>query len=332
MFGRNGARVVAVGMAIAVGGMLYDIARTTGWTAATDAPVAVYAGFVVTLLIAIAFTDVFARDAREGLDLSRLLSDRVALRTRELEDASVAAQAANQAKTQFVSAISHELRTPLAAMLGYASLLEDELADVLTPDQTEFFKVIRTSGDRLDGLVRDLLDLTLIESGRFDVRLGRVGLRGVVDEVVAQVRPSVQDKRLHLSVDPVPEVEVVADAQRLRQVLINLLTNAIKFTDEGVVSLTSAPATLDGQAAIAVAVADTGQGIDDTFRPLLFERFTQADSAYDATQKGVGLGLAITKELVTRMNGTIDVESRKGTGSTFTVTLPLVAPDAGSAS
>lgn len=325
VFRRNGAGIVAVGMGLAVGGMLYDIARTTGWTTGSDAPVAVYTGFAVSILIAVAFTDVFARAAREGLDLSRLLSDRVAVRTRELEDASVAAQAANQAKTQFVSAISHELRTPLAAMLGYASLLEDELADRLTPDQAEFFKVIRTSGDRLDGLVRDLLDLTLIESGRFDVRLGRVRLREVVDEVVAQVRPAVQDKRLHLSVDAVPDVEVVADAQRLRQVLINLLTNAIKFTDEGAVSLSAATAPLDGAPAVAVAVSDTGRGIDDEFRPLLFERFTQAHSAYDATQKGVGLGLAITKELVTRMNGRIDVESKPGQGSTFTVTFPLVS-------
>lgn len=324
-FGRSGARVVVAGMALAVAGMVYDIGHVTDALGSIERPLAVYAGFVLTLLIALAFTDVFARAAREGFDLTRLLSDRVATRSRELEDASVAAQAASQAKTQFVSAISHELRTPLAAMIGYASLLEDELADMLTPDQAEFFGVIRTSGDRLDGLVRDLLDLTLIETGRFEVRLSRVPLRPVVDEVVAQLRPAVQDKRLHLSVGDVPDVAVHADAQRLRQVLINLLTNAIKFTDDGVVALSADRTTLDGASAVALAVSDTGQGIDDDFRPRLFERFTQATSAYDATQKGVGLGLAIVKELVTRMHGTIDVESEKGRGSTFTVTLPLAA-------
>ncbi len=320
VFGRRGARAVAVGAWIALSAAVHDVLVAVGSLPGTD-PVAVYAFLAFLGLIAAAYTDVFARNARAVTDLSRVLSERVAVRTRELETASAAAQAANQAKTQFISAVSHELRTPIAAMLGYAQLLGDELDADLTPTQREFFGVIQTSGDRLIGLVSDLLDFALIESGRFEVRLGRVMLPGIVGEVVRQVAPSASERGLVVIVGEVPDVAVLADAQRLRQVLINLLSNAIKFTDHGSVTLSCAAVPMGEHEGIAIAVADTGPGIDEAFRPLLFERFTQAAATYDATQKGVGLGLAIVKELVARMHGEISVVSEPGEGATFTVVL-----------
>ena len=322
VFGRRGARTVVAGVWLATAAVAHDTLLALGLVPGAE-PVAVYAFFVFLVLISLAFADVFARNAREVTDLSRVLSERVSVRTRELEAASTAAQAANQAKTQFISAVSHELRTPLAAMLGYAQLLGDELDDTLTPTQREFFGVIQTSGDRLIALVSDLLDLALIESGRFDVRLGAVPLPEVVREVVRQVEPLARVKDLALAVGAVPDAAVLANAQRLRQVLLNVLSNAVKFTDDGHIGITIEAATLDGHPALAIAIADTGPGIEEAFRPHLFERFTQAPAAYDATQQGVGLGLALVHELVTRMQGTVDVTSEVGSGSVFTITLRL---------
>ncbi len=322
VFGRRGARIVVAGAWLATAAVARDALLALGLLPGAE-PVAVYAFFAFLVLLALAYADVFARNAREVTDLSRVLSERVSVRTRELEAASTAAQAANQAKTQFISAVSHELRTPLAAMLGYAQLLGDELDDTLTPTQREFFGVIQTSGDRLISLVSDLLDLALIESGRFDVRLGPVLLPDIVREVVRQVEPMARTKDLVLVVGAVPDVAVLANVQRLRQVLLNLLSNAVKFTDDGHIDVWIDTATLDGHPALAIVISDTGPGIDDAFRPRLFERFTQAPSAYDATQQGVGLGLALVEELVTRMQGTVDVVSAVGEGTAFTVTLRL---------
>lgn len=260
----------------------------------------------------------FGRSTAED---NRTLAHRVAQRTRELRAATIAAQAASLAKTQFLTSISHELRTPLASMLGYTQLLRDELAGKASAEHLDFLRVIERSGDRLLALINDLLDLSKIEAGRFDLDLAPTPLLPVLRDVVDALYPLAAAKGLALTLDAdLPgDTAVLADPARLQQVFINLVSNGVKFTDTGRVRLAVRPGVVPDT--VAVDVVDTGAGITAGFLPHLFERFTQDARLYGRTQQGTGLGLAITRELVLRMEGTISVTSDEGKGSTFTVTL-----------
>lgn len=250
------------------------------------------------------------------------LKQEIARQTKELRAATIAAQAANLAKSRFLSAVSHELRTPLTSITGYAQVLCDELNAVLEPQQEEFFTTIQTSGNRLLTLINDLLDIAKIEAGHLEVPLGSIAISPLVEGTVSQVYPLITKKDLALKLDlPTEPVYVYANGARLQQVLINLLSNAIKFTERGHVGVRVYESTLKGHPACAIAVYDTGTGITPEFQPQLFELFTQEQQAYQKTQRGTGLGLAICRDLVNRMQGIITVESQPGKGSTFTVLL-----------
>ncbi len=234
----------------------------------------------------------------------------------ELLAAKEAAEQASQLKSGFLSTMSHELRTPLTAIMGYADLLQ--MAPLGADDAADLAQISR-SADQLLELIDDLLDLSRIEAGRLELELGDVGIAEVIDGVVASLTPQAAAKGLTLAIDLPPGLPSVrGDAGRLRQLLLNLAGNAVKFTERGTVSVTVRPEA----GGVAVAVADTGIGIAPDILPHIFDEFRQADGSTTRRYGGSGLGLAIADRLVRMHGGTIAVESRLGVGSTFTVVLP----------
>ncbi len=256
----------------------------------------------------------------------------VAERTRELAAAKEVAEEASRAKSRFLANMSHELRTPLNGILGFAQILGRD-AD-MNERNRERLRVIRSSGDHLLGLINDVLDLAKVEAGRVELRQAPFSLRDQVRDIEASFahRAAQRGLRLEVAGQGLPDGNVMGDAQRLRQVLENLLGNAIKFTRSGVVRLEAAPcAATDGSPAPArfrFAVTDTGPGLEPADVERLFRPFSQAVTGRPPEQ-GAGLGLAISQHLVGLMGGRIEVTSRPGEGSRFEFSLPL-AP-AGSA-
>jgi signal transduction histidine kinase/DNA-binding response OmpR family regulator len=252
----------------------------------------------------------------------------------ELRLAKNSAEAANQAKTRFLANVSHELRTPLHAVLGSVELLEQ------TPLDARGRECAATIGDAARaqlGLVNDMLDLSTIESGKAELRLGEFSLRSMVERTATMLRPLAAARGLALvcRVDASVPAVVVGDELRLRQVLVNLMNNAIKFTDKGTIDChveASDGPTSAGVRSVRVRfqVADTGIGIAENDRRHIFDRFTQVDDSSRRRQGGAGLGLAISAQWVERMGGRIEVESRLGEGSRFgfELSLPLGRPDA----
>jgi len=247
----------------------------------------------------------------------------VAERTRELEQARREAEAANHAKSDFLSHMSHELRTPLNGILGYAQILHRDVR--LNEAQRENLESIIHCGDHLLALINDVLDLSKIEAGRLEVDKAPCDLQKLIKGVADMVQPRAARKGIAFQVHPSPELPlaVVTDAAKLRQILVNLLGNAVKFTKEGRITLR---AHENPAGTFRLDVKDTGVGIAADELDEIFDPFKQVEAGKAAG--GTGLGLAITKRLVTALDGTLSVESEKGQGSTFTVALPLEAAKA----
>lgn len=243
---------------------------------------------------------------------------------RALERARDAAEEANRLKSTFLANMSHEIRTPLNGILGFADLLADELAERGLQELMDHVETIRSSGERLLRLLNDLLDLSRIEAGRIELRMQRVWLGELAQQVVRLLSPMAQKKGLKLELHATEHFPVEADPDRLHQVLVNLLSNAIKFTDAGSVTVEVGTRRQEGRLWTCVRVVDTGRGIAPEFLPHLFEPFRQESSGYRRTHEGAGLGLAITKRLVELMQGRICVQSEKGRGSTFEVLFPAL--------
>jgi signal transduction histidine kinase len=269
----------------------------------------------------------------------------------EADAARFEAEAASHAKSAFLATMSHELRTPLNAVLGYSELIELGIAGPVTASQARYVERIAGSARQLLALMDDVLDLSKIEAGRMTVARRRCGVRGVVREALALVRPQAAARDIDLGDDgcgrpapPRPDgaddgPAYLGDEHRVRQVLVNLLSNAVKYTDRGGrvrVSCAAAPARGDDLAGpwVAIRVSDTGVGIPREHHELVFARFQQVDPGaaagpYRRTQGGTGLGLAIGRELARLMGGDLTVESEPGRGSTFTLWLPAAgAPEA----
>ncbi len=236
---------------------------------------------------------------------------------------AVAANAAAQAKSDFLATMSHEVRTPLTGVLGMTELLLDT---ALTAEQQDFAVTIRQSAQALLAIVNDVLDFSRTESGQMTLETQPFTPRGLVAEIVRLLHPTAREKGVRLTVDTaaaVPE-QVAGDALRIRQVLLNLVGNAIKFTERGSVHVQMETASApEGETWLRWSVTDTGIGIEEAAQQRIFEPFTQADSSTTRRYGGTGLGLAISRRLVTIMGGEIHVTSHPGQGSRFWFELPL---------
>jgi signal transduction histidine kinase len=256
----------------------------------------------------------FADQSAIALENARLFEE-IAQKSRELEIAS-------QHKSQFVANMSHELRTPLAAILGYAELMQEGFYEPLGKKSLDALTRIRSNGKHLLGLINTVLDIAKIESGQFSLNLAEYALDSMVETVRVATESLAETKKLSLKTDVGKRLPVgLGDEQRLTQVLLNLVGNAIKFTDTGEVRITAT--VMNGH--FTVAVTDTGPGIPPEELKRVFEQFHQIDNSNTKAKGGTGLGLAIAKQIVEMHGGRIWVESTVGKGATFQMELPIRA-------
>ena len=236
----------------------------------------------------------------------------------ELKEARLLAEAANQAKSEFLASMSHELRSPLNTIMGYTQLLTEEAAGPLNEKQRRFLGHIAKDSQHLLKLINDILDLSKIEAGRLELLRENCGLQELFDDVLIMIQPQAAVKQIRLETERHPEAMVWGDRTRLKQAILNLLSNAVKFTPLGG-TVGIGARQLSHQ--VAITVSDTGIGIPEEHRATIFGRFQQVNAVTGTPREGTGLGLAITKSLVEQMGGRIWVESEVDRGSSFTFTL-----------
>jgi PAS domain S-box-containing protein len=258
--------------------------------------------------------------------VTRDLTERRLAQQREIEDARRLAEseAANRAKTGFLAAMSHELRTPLNAIAGYAQLMQEGVAGPVSEQQQQYLSRIRSSQLHLLGIVNDLLNYGRIDAGEISYDLSPVSLHEVVERVIGMVAPHAERKRLRLEQRTGErDVHALADQLKTEQIVLNLVSNAVKFTpDGGTVSVSCK--LRDGAA--TVEVCDTGPGIPGDMQEVIFDPFVQLGRSLTSTQEGAGLGLAISRDLARAMSGDVTVQSTPGSGATFTLRLPSARP------
>jgi signal transduction histidine kinase len=304
---------------------LLDILLRTGVRAVLAVPLLHQAEVVGVLVVrrnqpgtfspeVIRLVEAFAAQSAIAVENARLFGE-IAQKSRELEIAS-------QHKSQFVANMSHELRTPLAAILGYAELIQEGFYGALPEKSMDALTRIRSNGKHLLGLINTVLDIAKIESGQFTLNMTEYAIESVVETVRSATESLAQNKKLALKTRVAKPLPIgLGDEQRLTQVLLNLVGNAIKFTDAGEVRVT-AKSVNDH---FTVSVTDTGPGIPEEHQVRIFDQFHQVDSSNTKAKGGTGLGLAIARQIVEMHGGRIWVDSTLGKGSTFQMELPVRA-------
>jgi signal transduction histidine kinase/ActR/RegA family two-component response regulator len=293
-----------------------DFPRDAAWRVV---PVVLVGGLVIAvLLFVITRGQVRAREQAEAMAMEN------ALLYRQAEGARAEAEVANRAKDEFLATLSHELRTPLTAILGWARILRKEEVD--DPTRVRGLEVIERNVQSQSRLIEDVLDVSRIITGKMQLNVRRIEMRGVIDAAIESVRPAAEAKKIDL----VPVVEgpaaIKGDAERLQQVVWNLLSNAIKFTPNG--GRIEARLRTRGEQ-VDLEVTDSGKGIPSEFLPYVFDRFRQADSSSTRAHGGLGIGLALVRHLVELHGGNVSARSGgEGKGSTFAISLPVAGPAA----
>lgn len=247
-------------------------------------------------------------------------------KNKALEIATREAQQSSRIKSEFLATVSHELRTPMNAIIGFGDMLQMEVHGPLNEQQKDRLSRLQRNAKRLLTLINDILDLSRIETGRFDIVEHPFQPKQMINRLYAQMEVLSEKDNLYFHTRIAPELPdlLIGDEKRIEQVIVNLLSNAFKFTEKGGVVMN---VSVDQTKNIwQIAVTDTGIGISPTAQQLIFEEFRQVDGSPTREYEGTGLGLAITQRMVVMMNGSINVSSQMGKGSTFTVTLPLVEP------
>ena len=242
----------------------------------------------------------------------------------QLQMACDEALQATRAKTEFLAKMSHELRTPLNAIMGYCELLQEELSEQVKNTSGGDLDKIYFASKHLLSLIDDVLDITKIESGKMNVHISQFSLGKTLSELTHMLKPLQEKNHNTVNVHHCQGIEIVnSDAMKVRQILYNLLSNALKFTHDGQVDITVSEYTHNHRPYYRVAVSDSGIGIDAAKLPNLFQPFVQADDSYSRPFDGTGLGLALSKKLCQMLDGGIEVHSVPGQGSTFSVWLPV---------
>jgi signal transduction histidine kinase len=283
---------------------------------ALDAQIEVHTGDELEAL-----GNAFNRMATQLRELYGTLEQRVEERTRELVEAKEQVEIANRHKSEFLASMSHELRTPLNAIIGFSDALDEQFFGPLNARQSRYVQHIMSSGRHLLSLINDILDLSKVEAGRMELEVGRFSLPEALESGLTMVRERANQHGIQLHVQTDPDVQIIeADERKVKQVIFNLLTNAVKFTpDSGHVYVSACRA----DPWLEISVRDTGVGIAPEDQARIFDAFQQSDRGVAQPQEGTGLGLTLSRQFVELHGGRLWVESEPGQGSTFRFTLPL---------
>ncbi|MGD8939635.1 MAG: ATP-binding protein [Gammaproteobacteria bacterium] len=315
---RFGKLYLFIAMVCAIVGFGVVAVTNAFWSQHPPLSIGILIGFVALPLY-------FSKLLTRLTNVNATLESRVSERTSELEVARDHALAANKAKTQFLANMSHELRTPLNAIIGYSEMLEEGALEERRSNDLADLKKINYAGKHLLEMINDILDLSKIESGEMSLKREPVNIQTLLQNIIETIHPMLKQNNNAIVVKIDSDLSTInVDKLRLRQVLLNLVSNANKFTNNGTIELQAMMCNAGNKQYVEISVRDTGIGISEKDMIAIFNPFTQVDNTYTRQYAGSGLGLAISQNLCRMMGGDLSVESVLGKGSVFTVSLPKV--------